>query len=173
MVHESRIKDSFLSRDMEIDRVRHFTDEYTVIGLWATAERFLGKVLANIEALQSGVDVASVSRPYRWGDFKTAYTHKSIDLTALNGYADADECRVLNNTIKHTETVNQRLARFSYFTPFKNKLLAGIDFEMQRHVTGVFNFVGSLIESGNRLLDPNFNYYARGASPPNAAKYAF
>ena len=143
---------------MEIARVKHFTDEYTVIGLWATAERFLGKVFAHIESSQSGVDVASVSRPYRWDEFQTAYANKSIDLTTLNGYADADECRVLNNSIKHAEIVNERLAQNPFFAPFQNKLLADVDFEMQRYVTGVFNFVGSLIESGNHLLDSNFDH---------------
>ena len=84
------------------------------------------------------------------------YNSLGIDLTTLNGLADADECRVLNNSIKHGEMVDERLAQFPFFTAHLGTELTNLDFEMQRYLTGVFNFCGSLIEAGNTLLDPSF-----------------
>ena len=157
-LQESRMNDSFLSKDLEIERLKSFSDEYSIIGLWAAAEQYLGKVFAHIEHHQTGVSIEDVRRPYRWDEFINQFNTKSITLSALNGYLDANECRVLNNTIKHAGVVNDRLAAFTYFAPHRGKKLSKVDFEMQRYVDGVFNFLGSLIESGNRLLDPSFAY---------------
>ncbi|WP_417733308.1 hypothetical protein [Rosistilla oblonga] len=156
MVYESRTNSAFMNKDIEHARVKHFSDEFAIIGLWATAERYLGKVYANIVALQSGAGVDTVTRPYRWPEFITEYQTLGIDLTTLDGLPDADECRVLNNTIKHGELVDQRLAQFPFFAAHLGAELAKIDFEMQRYLNGVFNFCGSLIEAGNTLLDPSF-----------------
>ncbi|NOY30639.1 MAG: hypothetical protein GXP28_10865 [Planctomycetes bacterium] len=156
LVYESRMNSSFMDKDLEHARVKHFADEFSVIGLWATAERYLGKVYANIVATQTTVTVASVTRPYRWNDFQSQFLTLGIDLAALNGYPDADECRVLNNTIKHGDFVDQRLAQFTFFSSHGGVQLTKVDFEMQRYLTGVFNFCGALIEAGNILLDPNF-----------------
>lgn len=156
MVYESRTNSAFMNKDIEHARVKHFSDEFAIIGLWATAERYLGKVYAHIVAIQTSAVVETVTRPNRWPDLNTEFRSLGIELTTLNGFPDADECRVLNNTIKHGEIVNQRLAKFPFFATHVGTDLTKIDFEMQRYLNGVFNFCGSLIEAGNTLLGPNF-----------------
>lgn len=79
-------------------------------------------------------------------------------LNQLLGYTDANECRVLNNTIKHQGTVNKRSSKFPYFSSHVGKELPNIEFEMQRYYNGIWNLLGELIQKGNRLLDPNFRY---------------
>ena len=123
-----------------------------------TAEQYLGRTYAEIEHRQTGVPRENIQRPYKWDDFETQFGAKSISLSALNGFADANECRVLNDTIKHAGSVTDRLAAFAYFASHRGLQLTQIDFEMQRYLNGVFNLLGSLIEAGNRLLDPSFAY---------------
>ncbi len=50
----SQTNSHFMTHDAVIDRCKRFSDEFSVIGLWATAEKFMGKVYANIEHLQTG-----------------------------------------------------------------------------------------------------------------------
>lgn len=157
-VHVSRFRTAIMDKDKELDRVRRFADEFTVVGLWATAEQFLNRVFAELESATTGVDVQSVEAPFSWPNLSAAFTAKAIDLTLLNGYTDANECRVLNNTIKHAGHVNNRLAQFAYFAPHVGKRLTEIDFAMQRYLKGIFHFIGSLIEAANRQIDPSFPF---------------
>lgn len=154
----SQTDSCFMNQGLVIDRCKAFSDEFCVIGLWATAEKFLGKVYAHIESHQSGVEVDAVSAPYRWDSIESKYKEKGINLIQLPGYADADECRVLNNTVKHSGYVNQRLAQFPFFSNYQGTELPKIQYEMQRYYNGIWSFLGSLIESGNRIIDPNFPY---------------
>ncbi|MDH5786177.1 MAG: hypothetical protein OEZ16_11305 [Chromatiales bacterium] len=154
----SRTGSYFINQGLVIDRCKAFSDEFCVIGLWATAEKFLGKVYAHIESYQSGGNIDDVNAPYRWDIIEAKYIEKNIHLNQLPGYADADECRVLNNTIKHAGYVNQRLAQFPFFTQYQGTELTNIQYEMQRYYNGIWEFLGSLIESGNRVVDPSFPY---------------
>lgn len=157
-IRASRIKSLLIADELVINRVKKFSDEFSVIGLWATAERYLGKVYTQMEHLQTNTPIRDIRLPYRWDDFVTSFQSKSINLSTLKGFEDANECRILNNTIKHAGFVNSRLGEFPFFTPHINKDLTEIDFDMQRYLNGIFNFLGSLIKSGNKLLDPSFPY---------------
>lgn len=158
MVYQSRFNTAVIDRDIEIGRAKRFADEYSVIGLWAMAERYLSRVFASVVAEQTGVDRSTVQTPYRWNDFVAGFDNLGIDLTALDGFGDADECRVLNNTIKHAEIVDNRLGQYACFTGHVNEELSKIEFEMQRYASGVYSFCGSLIAAGNKLLDATFPY---------------
>lgn len=154
----SQTMSSFNGEGMVIDRCKLFADEFCVIGLWATAEKFLGKVYAHIDSHQSGVPLSAINVSYRWDDIKRKYANKSILIDDLDGYSDANECRVLNNAIKHVGFVNNRLAKFSFFSTRSGEELDKIEYEMQRYYNGVWSFLGGLIESGNRVLDTDFRY---------------
>jgi hypothetical protein len=152
----SRIRMAIRDADDEVEKTKNLADHFTVIGLWATVEQYLGKVYVPLAAHVNRVVAASVNAPYRWDDFRAGFRGLGIDLTALHGFPDADECRVLNNTIKHTGFVDTRLGQIVFFAPHRGKDLSEVEFEMQRYVNGVTHFVGSLIERASKIIDPTF-----------------
>jgi hypothetical protein len=153
---QSRALTAIMDMDDDVARTKQLADEYTVIGLWATAEQHLGQVFIPLAAHVNRVPESSVKCSYRWDDFTAGYAPLGIDLKSLHDFADADECRVLNNTIKHSGKVCARLAQYPFFTSHLNLKLFGIQFEMQRYVNAVTHFVGSLIERASRIIDPSF-----------------
>lgn len=138
---------------MEIKRVTSFVDHITVVGLWAIAEQFLGKIFREIRGYLDGVNPATVNAPYKWDDFIRDFSTLSIDLTSCENFNNANECRVLNNAVKHDPIVSGRLLSFSYFSGFNGDELMSVPLEMQRYLNGVSDFLGSLIEKGNILLE--------------------
>ena len=149
----SRKMDFIIGKTHENDRIVSFVDHMTVVGLWAIAEQFLGKIYRAYFSIANGVDEDSISAPYRWDDFLREYNNLGIDLTSCINYENANECRVLNNTIKHANKVNSRLASFSYFNSYTGQDLERVPLEMQRYLNGVSDFLGSLIEIGDKKLD--------------------
>ncbi len=140
-------------KNMENDRVVAFVDHMTVVGLWAIGEQFLGKIFKSYVSLKNAVPENSVSAPYRWDDFKREYLNAGIDISSCENYVNANECRVLNNAIKHEPKVANRLTAFAYFAPYANQELEKVPLEMQRYVNGVSDFLGSLIETANTNLE--------------------
>jgi hypothetical protein len=137
-------------KNMENDRVVSFVDHMTVVGLWAIGEQFLGKIFKAYISEKNGVPIESVRAPYRWDDFVREYLNAGIDLSTCENYDNANECRVLNNAIKHDPIVTNRLTSFPYFVSFVNSELEKVPLEMQRYVNGVSDFLGSLIENANK-----------------------
>jgi len=150
---KSRKMDFVIGKTLENDRIVSFVDHMTVVGLWAIAEQFLGKIYRAYFSIANSIDEDSVTSPYRWDDFLKEYSNLGIDLTSCENYGNANECRVLNNTIKHANKVNSRLASFSYFSSFTGQELEQVPIEMQRYLNGVSDFLGSLIEIGNKKLE--------------------
>lgn len=77
----------------------------------------------------------------------------SIDLTACENFDNANECRVLNNALKHNPVVSERLMSFNYFSALGGTDLMSVPLEMQRYMNGISDLLGSLIEKGNALLE--------------------
>ena len=77
-----------------------------VVTLWALSEQYLGNIFKMLVALRTGNPVESVTAPYRWDSFKSAYSAEGITLDTLRDYAQANECRVLNNHIKHSPVIS-------------------------------------------------------------------
>jgi hypothetical protein len=149
---KSRLLDAVIAKDIENKRVISFVDHMTVVGLWAIAEQFLGKVYRGFKGLTDSCKPEDVSAPYRWDNFLTEYGAIGIDLTKCENFGNADECRVLNNSIKHGPVVGSRLVTFAYFLPYQGKKLEDVPLEMQRYLNGVSDFLGSLIETANQSL---------------------
>ncbi len=149
---KSRLFDAVIAQDIENKKVISFVDHMTVVGLWAIAEQFLGKVYREVKCLTDNCKPEDVSAPYRWDEFLTKYDDIGIDLKMCENFGNADECRVLNNTIKHDPVVGGRLITFTYFLPYQGKKIDDVPLEMQRYLNGVSDFLGSLIETSNQLL---------------------
>lgn len=157
-LQKSRVFCGFNDEWTVIDRCKSFSDEFCIIGLWATSEKFMGNIYKAIEAAQTNTPIQDINAPYRWDQLITKFEEKSISLSQLDRFFDANECRVLNNAIKHSGFVNERLTEFPFFLAHQGKELKKVNLEMQRYYNGVSSFIGSLIEAGNRIIDPNFNY---------------
>ena len=132
-----------------------FSNQMTVVGLWAIAEQTMGFVYKQLYAELNGVAENSVLIPYRFNDFKQKFSELGVALETLDTFTDADECRTLNNTIKHGHLIEGYILNFPYFVPLAGKPILEVDFELQRYVTGVIQFLSSLIEEGNCILDPS------------------
>lgn len=155
-VSYSRRLDYIMDMDEENKRIHAFVDHMTIIGLWAISEQFLGKVYRGILSIQNGSNVDSISTPYQWDRIKTAYLEIGIDLAERENYSNANECRVLNNSIKHSSKVGQQLIQFEYFRSMEADNLDTVPLEMQRYLNGVSDFLGSTIEKGNEILGYTF-----------------
>lgn len=156
LVSQTRELDKFMNLSDTLNRTKQFADQHSVIGLWAITERFLGRTYSSIVSIRTSVDVKTVKTPYRWEGFAKEFDALSIDLHSLHGATDADECRVLNNTLKHSEWVDKRLGSFPFFAPYVGHPVRDIKLEMQRYATGIYHFCSSLIEAGNKLLESKF-----------------
>jgi len=139
-------------KDIENNRVLNFTDHITVVGLWAIAEQFLGKVFRGYKAVIDNCQPESVQHPYRWDAIVNVFTSIGIDLSACENFQNANECRILNNAIKHDPIVGNRLISFPYFAPYQGKRLEDTPLEMQRYLNGVSDFLGSLIEYADKQV---------------------
>lgn len=149
---KSRIRESINAQDIENNRVISFVDHITIVGLWAIAEQFLGKIYTSLSSRINNVPESSVQAPYKWDDFKREFRNYGIDLTTCENFLNANECRVLNNSIKHSPVVNTKLIRFPYFSSLLGKKLEDVPLEMQRYLNGVSDYLGSLIEKSNERL---------------------
>jgi hypothetical protein len=149
---KSRLLDAVIAQDIENNRVISFVDHMTVVGLWAIAEQFLGSVYRGFKGFTDRCKPEDVSAPYRWDNFLTEYSAIGIDLTKCENFENANECRILNNSIKHDPTVGSRLISFAYFLPYQDKTLEDVPLDMQRYLNGVSDFLGSLIETANQSL---------------------
>lgn len=143
--------DFLLAEEVDLKRSVQTINRMFVVALWALAEQYLGKAFQRLVSLRTGVAVESVKAPYRWDAFKTEFLPEGIVLEALHDYALANECRVLNNHIKHSPVISSKLAAFPPFNGHLEEPLERVVIDPQRYLNGVSNFLGSLIERGNTI----------------------
>ena len=148
----SRMLSFVIGKEIEHDKIINFVDHMTVVGLWAICEQFLGKIFRAYISEKESVNENSVSAPYRWNEFINKFNQKGIDLSTCDNYENANECRELNNAIKHDPKVTNRLTQFNYFKKHSGKDLEQIELEMQRYLNGISDFLGSLIDKASEII---------------------
>jgi hypothetical protein len=141
-----RVLDRLIEQRTEMQRVKQFADQMAVVGLWAICEQTLGRVYRHYRAHLDSKRPEQIKSPYRWADFLRRFLDVGVDVRQLDGFSDANECRVVNNSIKHDGVVRGELALFGFFFSYVGRDLMDVSLEMQRYVNGVSNFLGSLIE---------------------------
>lgn len=151
-INRIRKMDYIIEKEHENKRVTSFVDHITIVGLWAIAEQFLGKIFKAYSSLKNSIPESNIQAPYKWDDFKREFNNQGINLITCENYLNADECRVLNNSLKHENVVNSKLEQFNYFKDFSGQDLEEVPLEMQRYLNGVSDFLGSLIEKANEAL---------------------
>lgn len=106
-------------------------------------EQYLGKTL---DIGEKSIKGSSSAGSHVWNNIVNNFSKIGVDVKACKGYSNIDECRVLNNKIKHVGFVDEKLAEYPYFSSFLGKDLNCINFELQRYTDSVFEFVGNAME---------------------------
>jgi hypothetical protein len=138
----SRANDGVISGEIEAEAISRYADEVTTVDTWAFAEKNLNRGLAELRTLLVLPAVSS----HRWPDIQAAFQECGVDLNALDSFQDADECRRVNNTIKHSGVVSQGLAQCAFFAPHAGNDISSIELPTQRYYFGVADFVGAMFE---------------------------
>lgn len=146
-----RLSDSLMTADSVNQRTIMFVDHVTIFGLWAICEQLLGKIFRATKAQIELSDPAKIKTPYKWDGLLVETERLGISLPDCDGFENANECRTLNNVLKHHPMVDARLAKFKYFENSLGASLDCVDFEMQRYLNGVSDLLGSFIENANEL----------------------
>ena len=142
-----------MAKEDEHGRALSFVDQIVVVGLWSLCEQYLGRVFRFSKAGLEGIDPWGIDFPFRWGEIQQIFLSLGVNLESCSGYRDADECRAVNNAIKHSGKVDARLVRYGAFSGLEGASLEGASLEMQRYLNGVSDLIGSVIERCNSILE--------------------
>ena len=107
-----RRMDAIFGRYQQNEKIIGFVDQMTIVGLWSIAEQFLGKIYKSHQIFLREDPTLKVAIPYKWDDFKKVFLENCIELETCENYVNANECRVLNNAIKHDPIVSPKLTQF-------------------------------------------------------------
>ncbi|WP_044410716.1 hypothetical protein [Thiomicrospira microaerophila] len=149
-IKKIRLRQAVVDKDIENKRIASFSDQIMVVGLWAICEQFVSKTYRRAVSMMNNCEESSISVPYRWDQIKLRFSDIGIDIEGCENYQNADECRALNNAIKHDPLVSDKLAAYGYFESYEGKVLDSVPLEMQRYLNGISDFLGSLIERSNQ-----------------------
>lgn len=147
----SRRMDQIFAGEQDLERSIRTINRMFVVALWALSEQYLGKIYQRHVMLRTAASSESIVVPYRWDAFKKVYPVEGVLLTTIQDFAIANECRVLNNHIKHEPLVSNALAVFPPFAGMMGKPLEDISVDPQRYLNGTSNFIGALIEKSNAI----------------------
>jgi hypothetical protein len=151
-VSKSRIRDVVIAHEMEAQNIKVFGDQLLVVGLWAMVERYCGRTLIEAEhrLLNRRQDLPS---PHQWPVLAKRFRDVGLDLVTCKSHAGADECRVLNNKIKHVGHVDKELARFQRFEGRLGKYIDQVPIDLQHYVDSTYEFIGCVMEKTADLIE--------------------
>ena len=139
--------------DSETRGMQRYADQLFVVGLWAMAEQYLGRTLVYTE--DPSEEGQRREAPHRWPVLRERFATVGVDLPAMKSFEGADECRVLNNKIKHVGAVDAELAEFANFLGHEGAALerGEVPIELQYYSDSVFEFVGCVMETAADLVE--------------------
>lgn len=134
---------SLRAHDIETMSISGYGSQLFVIGLWAIGERALAQTVVATEQL---CGMPEQRPPYRWPDLSDRFLALAIDVAHAKNFERADECRVLNNKLKHETLVDNQLAAFPTFAHRHGQELDQVPLPVQLYADAVFEFVGCVLE---------------------------
>lgn len=150
-VGQARLRETISAWTSETSGIRGFADQLLLVGLWAMVEQYCGRTLILAErALRNSS--SSTEAPYRWSALQERFSKLGLDLTRCKGYDTINECRLVNNKVKHLGEVDARLASLPGFGSVLGKSLDAVEFPLQRYADAVFEFVGHVMEAVDEIL---------------------
>lgn len=127
-----------------------FADQLIVVGFWTMVEQYCGKTLLEVELQLSGRQGRSA--PHKWRELSKRFDIVGIRLTSCRGYEVVNECRILNNKIKHVGSVDAEMAKFDRYKELYGHDLNRISIDTQQYANSVHTFIGAVIEGSSELL---------------------
>lgn len=140
-------REDMLIADIEVEAISRYADEVTVIATWAFVEKCLNQGLA---ALQTALGLGR-SKSHRWPEIEQGYAACGVSLGGLSSFDDADECRRVNNAIKHSGLVGSTLAARPAFTGKEGRRLDGIELDVQRYYFAAGDFTSAALERSSDI----------------------
>jgi hypothetical protein len=153
-VMQSRAREAANVMMMEATSIRGFGDQLIVVGLWTIVEQYCGRSLRIAESRLNDNPRAHARVLHRWHSLKSRFATIGVDLVTCKSYEGVEECRVLNNKIKHLGIVDNELSCFANFNDKHEESIDEIPLNLQYYSDSVFEFVGCMLEVADGLLGP-------------------
>ncbi|MBW5814411.1 hypothetical protein [Yersinia kristensenii] len=128
------------------NKASYIANDSVVINIWAMNEQYMTRGLANLISIKENKAIGEVNAPYGWDLIKNKFLSYGIDFNNLPSYDDFNECRVLNNKIKHLYAVDATLEAFPTFSGKLNESLSGMQYPLQKYTLAAHHFIGMLLE---------------------------
>lgn len=144
-------KNLIYNGELEVAAITRYADEVTIVATWAFVEKHLNEAL---RLLQGAMNIPQHSS-HRWPDINAAFLALGIDLSQLPCFSDADECRRVNNAIKHSGMVSSSLAALPAFSGQVGLKLAALAMDTQRYYLNAGGFIAAAVERASDLAYPN------------------
>jgi hypothetical protein len=143
-IGRSRILEGVRNIDLDIDGVSNLADQLTIVGLWAFAEKYLNRIYSQTVQKKLNSSILLFKNEYRWDEFSKKYFDDlGVPLDKSDLYNDANECRLVNNAIKHGGIISRKLASFPMFHGREGLGLETFTLETQRYCNAIYSFIGS------------------------------
>lgn len=142
-----RMRQSMMINDDVADAVARYADEVTIIAVWAFIEKHLNHALI---ALQARLNIPQAT-DHRWPNIEQAYIRCGIDLSKISAFADANECRQVNNAIKHGGVVSNALGARPSFAGKVGLPLETIVLDVQRYYLSAGDFTSAALEECSNI----------------------
>ncbi|HDS9329492.1 hypothetical protein GOY49_011410 [Klebsiella pneumoniae] len=131
------------------NKASYIANDSVVINTWAMNEQYMSRGLAQLISIKENKDINTIKPPHTWDKIKDKFLNYGIDFETLPSYDDFNECRVLNNKIKHLNTVDSALESFPSFSGKLNETLSGMKFPLQKYILASHHFIGMLLEEAS------------------------
>ena len=140
--------DAIIAGELEAEAIAQYADEVTIVASWTFAEKYLNLGLTEMRARLS----LPAANSHRWPQLQVAFGECGVALVDMDSFVSADECRRVNNAIKHSGRVDAGLAQSPFFADKQGMSLRDITLETQRYYFGVADFVGAMFERCSNIL---------------------
>lgn len=126
----------------EMEGVRSYADQVTVIATWAFIEKILNRSLVTLRSYLGMTELTD----HRWPRIVDAYQECGIALSAVKQFEDINECRLVNNSIKHGGFVSSSLAACPTFDGQVGKDLNDCVLDTQRYYFSAADYIMRTLE---------------------------
>jgi hypothetical protein len=96
--------------------------------------------------------VSSRAAPHKWLELSKRFSRIGIRLATCKSYAGANECRILNNKIKHVGTVDGELSKFGRYSEVAGMPIDKIEIDVQYYANAAYEFIGCVMEVSGDVL---------------------
>lgn len=151
-VQLSRVRDTMNVHYAETSSIKAYADQLYVVACWAMVEQYCGRVLIATE-MELGGPANRIEAPHKWHDLVKRFKRIGVDLLKCENFSGVDECRVVNNKIKHVGFVDKELAKRESFTGLEGTRLNAVKLPLQSYGNAVYEFVGCAMERAGDVLE--------------------